>query len=92
MVVSIDDVLKVYSSILDRSLSYEQADRWAWDKIDLFDKGKLKFDPTDKEEIIWSLILYLYGIDIPDMEDRSKPARSHLDIIDFLKGKKLYGN
>ena len=90
MVVSVNIVLEIYTSILNGSLSYSDADRWAWEMMQLFDDGKLEFEPTEKEELTWQLIHYLYGIDMPDMEDRTKPSRNNLDTIDFLKEKGGY--
>lgn len=90
MVVSVNIVLEIYASVLNGSLSYSDADRWAWERMQLFDEGKLEFEPKESEEFIWQLIQYLYGIDMPDMKDRTKPSRTNLDIIDFLKEKGVY--
>jgi hypothetical protein len=91
MVITVDIVLKVYASVLDGSITYSNADRWAWGIIELFDNENLTFEPREKEKIIWELIQYLYGIDMTSMEDRTRMMISNLDIIDFLKEKNVYG-
>lgn len=58
--------------------------------MQLFDDEKLEFDPKENEELIWQLIQYLYGIDMPSISDRTKTMISDLDIIDFLKEKNVY--
>ncbi|MCE7060846.1 hypothetical protein [Dyadobacter sp. CY343] len=90
MVVSVNIILEKYASVLNGSLSYSNADRWAWKMMQLFDDGKVEFEPKEDEELIWQLIQYLYGIDMPDARDRLKPSRTNLDIIDFLKEKNVY--
>ncbi|EFK56018.1 hypothetical protein ACFU8T_04605 [Sphingobacterium spiritivorum] len=90
MVVSVNIVLEKYASVLNGSLSYSEADRWAWEMMQLFDGGKLEFEPKENEELIWQLIQYLYGIDIPSVSDRTKTMISDLDIIEFLKEKNVY--
>ncbi|MCE7060684.1 hypothetical protein [Dyadobacter sp. CY343] len=89
MVVSVNIILEKYASVLNGSLSYSNADRWAWKMMQLFDDGKVEFDPKENEELMWQLIQYLYGIDMTDVGDRLKPSRSDLDIIDFLKEKNV---
>lgn len=89
-VITTNIVLKVYNSLLNNTLSYSDADRWAWDMMQEFDKGNLLFDPIQDEDLIWELIQFLYGIDMPDIDDRSKTARTNADIIDFLKQKNVY--
>ena len=89
MVVNQDIILEVYKSVLNGSLSYADADRWAWDMSQLLDDGKLNFEPEKDEAILWELIQYLYGIDTPSMTDRTKTARDNLDIKEFLKEKNI---
>lgn len=88
--VDINTVLAVYKSLLNKTLTYTEADRWAWSMIEKLDSGMLSFFPPEEEGLIWELIHFLYGIDIPDLEDRNKAARTDNDIIDFLKDKKVY--
>lgn len=90
VVVNVDMVLGMYNSLLNNKLSYSEADRWAWNMMQESDNGTLLFQPSQDEELIWELIQFLYGIDMPDMEDRSKTARKDIDIIDFLKQKNVY--
>lgn len=90
VVVQIDLVLKVYNSLLNNTLSYSEADRWAWGIMQEFDKGNLLFEPIQDEPLIWELIQFLYGIDMPDMENRDKTARIEEDVINYLKQKGVY--
>jgi len=83
-------VLEVYHSLLNGTLSYPDADRWAWNMMQEYDKHNLEYAPREDEGVIRELITYLYGIDMPSMEDRSKTGRTNDDIIDFLKAKNLY--
>lgn len=90
MVININIVLDMYSAVLSGKLSYSDADRWAWEMIKLFDNGGLEFEPREDENLIWQLTKYLYGIDMPCVNDRTKTIISDLDIIDFLKEKKVF--
>jgi hypothetical protein len=42
-------------SILDRTLSYSDADRCAWNVIQLNDSKQLRFEPEEDKEILWEL-------------------------------------
>ncbi len=53
------------------------------------DRDALQFEPEHDEPLIWKLISFLYGIDMPDIETR-KPARGDADIIDFLRAMGVY--
>lgn len=47
VVVTIDTVLRVYNSLLNNTLSYSKADRWAWDweyQQNLIQRGPLNFN------------------------------------------------
>lgn len=87
MVVNRKTVVDVYKSLLNGNLSYQGADRWAWEMMEHCDNGNLTFEPREDEEMLWDLIQYLYGIDTPSMADRTKPARSSIDIEEFLAEK-----
>lgn len=90
MTVSIETVLQEYESLLAKQLTYGQADRWAWRMMELQDAGELIYEPPVNERLIWELITYLYGLDVPSMTDRTQPGRGDLDIVDFLKEKGVY--
>lgn len=89
MVVNQDIILEVYKSVLNGSRSYADADRWAWEMMQLFDDDKLNFEPENDEAVLWELIQYLYGIDTPSITDRTKTARDNIDIKEFLKEKNI---
>lgn len=90
MTVTLETVLQTYESLLARRLTYDQADRWAWNMMELQDNGELIYEPPANEQLIWELITYLYGIDMPSMSDRNQSSRGDLDVIDFLKEKGVY--
>ena len=90
MIVTIETVLQEYESLLAKRLTYDQADRWAWNMMQLQDEHKLVYEPPEDERLLWELILYLYGIDMPDSRDLTKPITTDLDIVDFLKQKGVY--
>ena len=89
MVINRAIIMDVYKSVLDGSCSFDEADRWAYGMMTLCDNRELTFEPQKDEKLLWDLITYLYGIDVPSMSDRTKPARSKSDIRDFLVKKGL---
>ena len=81
--------LEIYKSILDGKLSYDEADRWSYKMMELYDKDELLFEPDSQEDLIWDLINYLYGIDIPRVDEPTRLAFTNEDIIDFLNEKNI---
>jgi hypothetical protein len=90
MVITIDIVLNIYSSILSGAMSYSEADRWAWDVIQLFDDGEVEFKPKEEEELLWDLVQFLHGIDMPSIANKNITMLSNIDIINFLVSKNVY--
>lgn len=66
IVVSIRDVQSTFKALIAGTMTREQADRWAFERIDAFDQQELRFEPVDEEERIWSALQYLYGIDLQE--------------------------
>ncbi len=83
-------VLDTYKQLLKGSLSLDAADRWAYELIQLADQGSISYQPSEDEQIIWKLILYLYGINLPNPNDLAKPMNTRSDIIDFLKQQGIH--
>lgn len=89
MVINLKKAVQIYKSILKKELTYSEADRWAWKMMQLNDEKQLVFDPNHDETLIWELIQYLYGLDMPSINDRSKTARNDSDIKKFLIEKNI---
>jgi len=87
MVIDKNIIIKKYKAVIDGTLSYADADRWSWEMMQKCDERHLQFTPPEEEQMLWELIQYLYGIDTPSMEDRTKTARNNLDIRKFLSEK-----
>ncbi|PHS10574.1 MAG: hypothetical protein COA88_02175 [Kordia sp.] len=85
VVINREKLVDIYNSILNGELSYPNADRWAWKMMENYDNNELIFEPNEEEPLLWELIQYLYGIDMPSMSDRTKTARTNEDIKYFLK-------
>ncbi|UOE39886.1 hypothetical protein MTP09_09890 [Chryseobacterium suipulveris] len=88
MVVKIEDVKNVYRNIISGLITLEEADRWAWKLITENDKNNLFYDDLNDEKIIWKMVIYLYGIDIPDLQTNI-PQRTKEDILFFLKSNNI---
>lgn len=78
---------KVYRSILNGEMTYESADRWAWKMIELHDDDKLTYEPSSDKDLLWELIKYLYGLDIPSIVNPRETERTNQDILIFLNEK-----
>lgn len=63
--INLKKILKIYKSVLDESMSFDLADRWAWRMMELDDKDLLVYDPPEKENYLHGLVSYLYGLDVP---------------------------
>jgi len=58
-----EDIQKTFTCLIDGRLSREEADRWAYQRMQAFDNKSLVFEPTVDESFLWDAIQYLYGID-----------------------------
>lgn len=70
MRLTLDDIKTIFTSLIRKDVSREYADRWAYEKIQAFDSDCLEFVPTSDEEMLWSDIQYLYGIDTKISPDK----------------------
>jgi len=89
MVVSKENILDVYKAVLNDKIKFSDADEWAWNIMQKVDERDIQFLPHEEENLLWKLITYLYGIDIPSVDDRTRTARNKTDIINFLRSMKL---
>src|SRR5215475_8566963 len=63
MEVDLQTVRRVFEDVLNRRVSREQADRWAYAVIQEEETGVVKYSPPHARERIWAGLMYLYGID-----------------------------
>lgn len=63
MLLTLEDIKTTFLSLIKGDISREEADRWAYIRMQAFDSGSLEFSPESEEELLWSAIQYLYGID-----------------------------
>lgn len=64
MELTLLEINQLFNKLIELEFTREEADRWAFKRIQAFDSGVLQFLPQTDEEILWSAIQYLYGIDI----------------------------
>ena len=69
MLLTIDDIKEKFSELIVGKISREEADRWAYERMQALDSGSLIFQPACDEEFLWSAIQYLYGVDTKDSPD-----------------------
>ena len=89
MVITYSIVLDVYQKLLDKKITFDEADRWAYKIMRLNDEKNLQYDPINKESELWDLSIYLLGIDMPSMEPPFSPMITLSDIIEFLREKDI---
>ena len=63
MELSRDDIQEVFQDLIAGRISREDADRWAYARMQAFDSDDLSFSPKADEELLWDAVQYLYGID-----------------------------
>lgn len=63
MLLTLNDIKEVFNNLIKEKITREQADRWAYERMQSFDADTLYFEPKEKEELLWDAIQYLYGID-----------------------------
>ena len=63
MELSRSDIHDVFQNLIEGRISREDADRWAYARMQAFDSNDLSFNPKVDEELLWSAVQYLYGID-----------------------------
>ena len=87
--ITIEQVLKVYSSMLMGKLSRQKASEWGHTKCELVEDNREKITPHSDEDLIWELINYLHGIDMQSPDDRHDYILTNKNIIGFLQSKGL---
>ena len=63
MQLTLDEISETFEKLIDGKITREDADRRAYMRMQAFDLGQLEFVPAAEEQVLWSAIQYLYGID-----------------------------
>lgn len=66
MLLTIEDIKSKFNELINEEISREDADKWAYIRMQAYDDGNLEFQPSSDQELLWGAIQYLYGIDIKD--------------------------
>ena len=61
MILSLENFLKVYESILSGQITREDADRWAYSIVKLDEIGSVRFNGS--EFFLRSHLMFVYGVD-----------------------------
>jgi len=61
--LSRSDIQEVFQNLIEGRISREDADRWAYARMQAFDSNDLSFNPKGDENLLWDAVQYLYGID-----------------------------
>jgi hypothetical protein len=56
-------VRRVFEDVLNRRISREQGDRWAYAVVQEEETGVVTYSPAHERDRIWDCVMYLYGID-----------------------------
>ena len=64
MLLTIDDIKEIFTRLIDGNISREEADRWAYERIQASDSDSLEFDPVSDKLFLWSAVMYLFGVDM----------------------------
>ena len=64
MELDLETVRRVFRDVLDRRMTREAADRWAYGLVQQSEAGTLTYSPITAKDRIWEGVMYLYGIDI----------------------------
>lgn len=63
MQLKLDEVNELFQKLINSEITREDADRWAYKRMQALDSGELEFIPAADEQKLWDAIQYLYGID-----------------------------
>ncbi|KPF42279.1 hypothetical protein [Rhizobium sp. AAP43] len=70
MKLSREDVCRIFDDVLERRMTRDAADRWAFEMLQLREVGSLMFVPAADTEVIWGGIMFLYGVDLGESPGR----------------------
>ncbi len=62
MQLTLNEVNELFIKLIEADISREDADRWAYAKMQAFDANELEFYPCSDEVKLWNAVQYLYGI------------------------------
>ena len=69
MTVSLEDIQEIFRNLLSGNITRDEADRWAWKRMEAYDYKTLEFLPENNEDTIWDALTYLNGIDLKHSKD-----------------------
>ena len=64
--VNLNYLKMILFSILENKISREKGSEIAFELRQLSDRNYLKYEPIDKEDLIWDTILFIEGLDLKD--------------------------
>jgi hypothetical protein len=67
--INLNYLKMILSSILEDKISREKGSEIAFELRQLSDRNSLKYEPIDKEDLIWDAILFIEGLDLKDSPD-----------------------
>jgi hypothetical protein len=70
MKITLLDIQKVFTDVLNHRISREEAEEWAAIRMNALDNNELFFDPATKEDLLWEAVLYLSGIGLKIAPDK----------------------
>lgn len=92
MKVTISEVLQVFEGILAGNITRDEAEDWAYIRMEAEDNRELIYDPAPAEDLIWDGIGYLLGVGLLNLTGEYLHAdtdiKQKLDcLIDTLKSE-----
>lgn len=81
MRLTLIEVNEIFQKLVETDITREDADRWAYARMQAFDADELEFSPSSDEKKLWSAVQYLYGI------DTKVAPREYMHSLDDIKGK-----
>ncbi|OAL80405.1 hypothetical protein AY606_15410 [Acinetobacter sp. SFB] len=86
MEITLEQVKSIFEDILNKRITREEADRWAYSVIAASETNSLTIVPNEKRDQVWNGVMYLYGIDL--MVNPGEYLHTEEDII-IAMNKKL---
>ncbi len=86
MEITLEQVKSIFEDVLNKRITREEADRWAYSVIAAAETNSLTIVPNEKRDQVWNGVMYLYGIDL--MVNPGEYLHTEEDII-IAMNKKL---
>jgi hypothetical protein len=88
--VTLNQVLNIYTSLLNGDISREKAGEWGRVNEQLIKDAKSKIIPANDEDLTRELIHYLHTIDIQNPDASHGYALSNKKIVQYLRNKGIH--